>query len=254
MQTARRRLALALDPALLAEGAGFVSLDPWQRDVLQDRDRNVLLNCSRQSGKSTVSALLAVDALLHRDNALVLIASPTLRQSQELARKVRAILDALGELSPPTKQESTLSLELVTGARLVCLPGTETSARSWSAVSTLIVDEASRCADALYHALRPVLATSRGRVVLLSTPHGRRGFFYNEWVDGVNWHRVRITAHECSRIDPAWLAEERASLPAHVFSAEYLCEFMDDNAAVFGAQYIQAAMRDDVRPLWGTAA
>ena len=249
MTLANRRLALALDPALLAESIGMVA-DEWQRDVLREREQHLLLNCSRQSGKSTVTALRAVDELLRRADALVLVASPTLRQSQELARKVREILSALGALAPPVAQESALSLELITGARLVCLPGSETSARSWSAVTLFIVDEAARCTDELYHALRPVLATSGGRIVLLSTPHGRRGFFWREWTEGIGWKRVRITADMCPRISRDWLEEERASLPAYVFAAEYLCEFTDSGETVFGSEYIYAAVREDVRPLW----
>lgn len=242
------RLALALDPALLAEAAGLAP-DEWQRETLRDR-RDVILNCTRQGGKSTVAALLAVDEMMHRAPALVLVASPTLRQSQELARKVRATFSALGPVAPPMAQESALSMELVNGSRMVCLPGSETSARSWSAVSLFIVDEAARCSDDLYHALRPVLATSGGRIVLLSTPHGRRGFFFREWTEGAGWNRVRITATDCPRIPRDWLDEERASLPPHVFAAEYMCEFTDTTFNVFGAEHVYAALRDDVRPLW----
>jgi hypothetical protein len=45
----------------------------------------------------------------------------------------------------------------------------------------LIVDEASRVQDALYQGIRPMLAVSGGRIVLLSTPWGKRGFFFEEW-------------------------------------------------------------------------
>lgn len=121
-------------------------------------------------------------------------------------------------------------------------------------MTTFIVDEAARCTDETYHALRPVLATSGGRIVLLSTPHGRQGFFFREWIEGRGWHRVSITADLCNRIPADWLAQERDSLPPHVFASEYLCQFTDIATAVFGSEFIYAALREDVRPLWETAA
>ncbi len=248
--TVKRRLAVDLDRASIAELVGIV-LDPWQSDALRDVVSNIILLCSRQSGKSTVAAFLAVLELLSDPAALVLLCGPTLRQAGELRRKTLDILTALGPVAPPIVQVSALSLELSTGARVVCLPGSETSARSWSNVSLFIVDEASRCSDDLYHALRPTIATSGGRIVLLSTPNGRRGFFFREWSEGgANWRRVRITAEQCPRITPAFLAEEKASLPAHVFASEYLCSFADIEN-VFGTAYIDAAFRDSIRPLWG---
>jgi phage terminase large subunit-like protein len=58
----------------------------------------VLLNCSRQSGKSTVAASLAVYEALALPGALVLLLSPSLRQSQELFRKT---LDVQTSSEPP---------------------------------------------------------------------------------------------------------------------------------------------------------
>lgn len=241
---------MVLDPAVILPLAGIGEADPWQRTVLRGREHDWLLLCCRQSGKSTVTAGVAVDTLLHQPGALVLIASPTQRQSQELRRKVETILTALGPLAPSLTQRSALSLELATGSRLVCLPGSEVAARSWSAVALLVIDEAARLSDTVYHALRPVLAASQGRTVLLSTPAGRRGFFFEEWTNGAGWHRVQVTAEECPRITAAFLAEERAALPATVFASEYLCSFDTDATNPFGTEFILAALRDDVVPLW----
>ncbi len=76
-----------------------------------------------------------------------------------------------------------MTLRLENGSRIVSLPGTEGTVRGFSGVALLIVDEASRVDDALYHAVRPMLAVSHGKLVLLSTPWGKRGFFYREWAE-----------------------------------------------------------------------
>ena len=55
-----------------------------------------------------------------------------------------------------------------------------------------------------------MLAVSRGKLWLLSTPHGKRGFFYEMWkAGGRGWMRIRVPATECPRISQRFLAEER---------------------------------------------
>ena len=206
-------LALALDPVTLARRAG-IEPDPWQRDVLRANARQTILLCSRQSGKSTVSAVLAVHEAVYRDAALVLVLSPSLRQSQELFRKALDVYRALDRVAPPSA-ESKLTLELDNGSRIVSLPGKEATIRGFSGVTLLIEDEASRVPDALYQSIRPMLAVSGGRIVLLSTSFGKRGHFYREWTEGgPGWQRVEITAEDVPRIPAAWLAAERERIGA----------------------------------------
>lgn len=244
------RLAMALDPVVLAERADLVP-DPWQADVLRSDVAQLALLCSRQAGKSTVSALLAVHEALFRAPALVLLLAPALRQSQELFRKIRDVLAALGDEATEVTAESALGLEFANGSRIVCLPGKEATIRGFSSVALLIVDEASRVADALYQSVRPMLAVSGGRIALLTTPFGKRGFFYEEWErGGPDWHRVRITAHDVPRIDPVWLEQERGRIGDFWWRQEYLCEFVETDDQVFSYDLVTAAVSDDIQPLF----
>jgi hypothetical protein len=115
-------LARALDPVRLARAAGLEP-DRWQADVLRRRAPQTILLASRQSGKSTTTALLSVDEALHHAPALVLLLAPALRQSQELYRRVRDVLAALGEAVPEYERDTALSLELANGSRIVCREG-----------------------------------------------------------------------------------------------------------------------------------
>src|SRR3712207_2598818 len=99
MATLASDLALALDPVALARRAG-IEPDPWQADVLRSASPRQLLNCCRQSGKSTTVAVLAVHTALYDPGALVLLLSPTERQSSELFKKCTAIYRALGRPVP----------------------------------------------------------------------------------------------------------------------------------------------------------
>ncbi len=244
-------LALALDPVRLAARAGL-DPDPWQADLLRADTRQAILLCSRQSGKSTTTAILATHQAVYTPSSLVLLLSPSLRQSQELYRKVRDVYAAVGGDVPRPSEESALRLELANGSRVVSLPGKEATVRGFSGVALLIVDEASRVPDALYQAVRPMLAVSGGRLVLLSTPFGKRGFFHQEWsAGGLGWKRVKVTAADCPRIPADWLAAERATIGDWWFDQEYDCEFKDAVDSYFRGEDIEAMASADIRPLFG---
>ena len=237
------------DPALIMELAGLPP-DPWQKRLLRSSSTRSLLLCCRQGGKSTATAALALWVALLEPPALILLLSPTLRQSGELFRdKVVRLYNALGRPGG-TVQESALAMALANGSRIVSLPGDEKNIRGYSGVSLLIVDEASRVEDALYYTVRPMLAVSRGQMVCLSTPHGKIGWFYEAWTGSEPWDRYRVLATECPRITPEFLAEERRNLGPRWFAQEYMCSFEDVIDAVFAYEDIQAALCDDLEPLF----
>lgn len=247
--TFAQSLALMLDPTGVLRAQGMPP-DPWQRDLLLGNDPCVLLNCSRQSGKSTTVAALAVHQLLARPGSLVLLVSPSERQSCELYRKVVAGYRALGQPAPASHANHT-ELELVTGSRLVALPGREDTIRSYSGVSLLILDEASRVPDDLYRSVRPMLAVSRGRLIALSTPFGQRGWFHDEWVGDGPWKKVHVPWTMCPRITEEFIREEtRAMGPAWV-DQEYCGRFTTLEGRVYPE--FDDAVVDDV-PLPGPKA
>lgn len=244
--------ALREDPRRLFTQAGL-SPDPWQEELLTSPMRNTLLLCSRQAGKSTTAAALALRVALLRPGSPVLVLSPTLRQSGELFRKIAHQFTRLGR-PVGVVRESVLQVEFANRSRILSLPGSEATVRGFSEVAMLIIDEAARVQDPLYFAVRPMLAVSRGTLVALSTPFGKRGWFHDEWHGEGEWNRVRITANECPRITKEFLAEERRALGERYFVQEYLCEFTETIDSVFRWEDIQAAISDEVEPLFGPNA
>lgn len=247
-------MSMALDLASALDGAAFaarcgVTPDPWQRDLLQQRPPRALLNCSRQSGKSTVCQLLALHTALY-SNGLTVVASPSMRQSGEFVRECKRLFSNLKD-GPGLVGNSVLRLEFESGARIVALPGSEATIRGLSNVKLLIVDEASRVPDDLIAALKPMLAVSNGSLVALSTPAGKRGFFYTYWTNGdPAWTRISVPASACPRISKEFLAAERKELGEARYSEEYELAFIDNGTAAFSTSIIDQAFSDEVRPLW----
>jgi hypothetical protein len=240
---------LRKDPARILSEAG-IPPDPWQANLLRSHCGRMLLLCSRQAGKSTTAAAVALREALLRPGSLVLLLSPTLRQSSELfADKVVRLYNALGR-PVEANLESALRMELANGSRVVSLPGDEKSIRGYSGVRLLVVDEASRVGDALYFTIRPMLAVSRGKLVCLSTPFGKRGFFFDAWHGEGSWTRVKVTADQCPRITREFLAEEERELGPRWYRQEYHCSFEDAVDSVFTHADVMAACADDLAPLF----
>jgi hypothetical protein len=223
--------------------------DPWQERLLRADAPRALLLCARQTGKSTATAFLALKAALLEPGTTVLVISQSLSQSSELLRKVTGRLDRLGRPAGVAATSAT-KLELGNGSRVLSLPGSEATIRGFSA-GLLIVDEAARVQDALLAGVRPMLAATGGRFVALSTAFARRGWFHALWTGGgAGWLKLSVTARDCPRISPDFLAEEERVLGRRWFAMEYLNEFQDDVAAVFGAGDVRAALTSAVTPLF----
>jgi hypothetical protein len=182
--------------------------------------------------------------------ATVIVASPGERQSGEWMHKAEEMVERL-DIRPRGDGYNKLSLLLPNGSRIIGLPGTEARVRGFSALSMLVIDEASRVPDELYRALRPMLAVSDGDLWLMSTPNGKQGFFYESWEHGgEDWLRVSVPATECPRIGKRFLEEQRSVMGMAWFQQEHMCEFVDGTAGVFDRAVVERALDDDVLPLW----
>jgi hypothetical protein len=240
----------AIDPVAFArQRLGFIP-DAVQSGVLDLTVTRGILNCSRQWGKSTLTAVKAVHQAVSHPDALIIVLSPCERQSGEFVRKASLFARRLG-IRPRGDGDNAISLLFPNGSRIVGLPGTEATIRGFSAVSLMLIDEASRVPDDLYKAVRPMLAVGGGSLWLMSTPFGQRGFFHDVWTaGGPKWTRIKATGPECERIPADFLEEERQALGDRWFRQEYLCEFLATEDMLFDIEMVRARFNDDIQPLF----
>jgi hypothetical protein len=234
-------LVLGADQVMFAEHRLKFFPDQWQGRLLRSTSRQLLLNVTRQGGKSTVTAVLALHTALREPGSLILLGSPSQRQSRELFIKVMGFLKSL-EPAEALDEDNRLSVTLKNGSRIVSLPGDAKTVRGFSAPSLVIEDEAAQVPDELYVAIRPMLATSGGRLILMSTPFGKLGHFYEAWTEGEGWERIKISGSECSRIPRSFLDAELKAMGPMLFSQEYQNEFIDEETGAFMTDLVAAAL------------
>lgn len=242
-------IRLALDPAALFEAVVGLP-DPWQKKALRSPSKRQLYLASRQSGKSSVAAIKALHRAMFDDGALVLLVSPSLPQSQEIFRKC---LTAYRDLGRPlgVTAESALRLELGNGSRIISLPGSPNTNVGYSA-SLVVLDEAARTPSELVEGMLPTIAVTGGSIIALSTPAGRRGWFFELWSSPNvgEWERFRTTADEVPRISEDVIEEARMTRGDRHVRQEYFCSFEADTMMYFDPDDLDRSLVDDDEPLW----
>jgi hypothetical protein len=118
-----RRLTIPADRSEFAHALGMVP-DAWQERLFSSDAPRVLMNCARQTDKSTAAGVLALHEALIVPGALVLILAPAERQAKELFSKVAGFYHTLGHPIPADSYRK-LGVELTNGSRIEALPGTE---------------------------------------------------------------------------------------------------------------------------------
>ncbi|MGC4056401.1 MAG: hypothetical protein QM757_46985 [Paludibaculum sp.] len=251
-KVAERVRAMAVGPAPMRkpsdwawEEFGFEA-DPRQKEVLDTPARRVLLCCSRQWGKSTVTALRALHFARHHPGSTTLCVTPSQRQSGLFLEKVQRYLQ--GPVARDTRDAA--SVKLPNGSSIIGLPAQEATIRGFDNVGFLILDEAAMIDDNVYTATRPMRVLSDGLLWMISTPHGQSGFFHDAWHDGdAGWARFRVPAGECARFSPDVLAQERIALGERMYAQEYLCEFLPSDQQMIPAHLVDSAVTSAEEPL-----
>lgn len=268
-------LLSSMSPASYLTSLGWMP-HPWQQHVLSSDSRRIMLNCNRQAGKSTVTAAIAWQHAKYNPNSLILLFAPTERQTKELMEKIMEFAKLDPELV--LVEDAVTSKRLANGSRIVALPGSERNIRGFSGPDVIVLDEASRIPDELYRAVRPMMAMANTKLIAMSTPFGKRGWWYDEWKGSPRWEKYHVKApveivglnelrpavdeaewslrraeegvvayYSPRHYDFDFMLDEFESMPDWWFRQEYLGEFMEAEDAVFRVSDIDAAFdADDV--------
>jgi len=235
---------LAAMPVSRMEFAQRVGFNPqgWQVAAIESEGDRMIFNVTRQGGKSSTAAVIALHETLTPDS-LALIAARDEGKSKEMLRKIRRFCS---RSSQRPIAESKTAIEFANGSRILALCGAEGAARGFSAASLVIIDEAARVSLELLDAISPTLAVKEGRLLVLSTPFGKRGFFYDLWHGDNHWEKHTAICTECPWLSPRFLEGERERMTEAKFAQEYLSEFRETSESAFSYSDVEAAFQESV--------
>lgn len=251
-------------------------MDSWQKEAMKHKG-SMALRCGRQTGKSETISEKAFRFSTENRGTTTLVVAAAQRQSSLIFEKINAKIkikheeilekylktwrksnpnitlkkDELREIelkhglyeSMPTQTKIILN----NGSRIYCLPTGKTGAyiRGFT-IDLLIADEAAYIPQNVWMAILPMIAVSKqtrgfGWIILLSTPFGKGGFFYDCCHDK-DFKQFHVKSEDCKRISKDFLRKERERLTRAEYSQEYMAEFVEEFAQLFPSELIKKQM------------
>lgn len=224
-------------------------LDRWQREVLAHKG-SIAIRAGRQVGKSTVIGIKAAQFARDYPGTTTLVIAASHNQSKWLFEKIKGEIeemidkDEIGYEEDPTLTRVVLS----NGSRIYALPAGRTGYFIRGlAIDLLIADEAAFMSEEVWRAVIPMIAVSKskrglGWIILLSTPYGKGGYFYECCMDG-DFRHFHLSSEECPRIPDSFLAKEKKRMSKAEYAQEYLGEFIDEWNQFFPTKTIKKCMQ-----------
>lgn len=220
------------------------TLDDFQKKVLETKG-NITLRSGRQVGKSTIISIKVGDFAMNNKNKEVLVIASVERQAFHLFDKILNYIMTINKnLIKKGKDRPTKSkIKLKNGSIIRCLPTglTGHGIRGFT-IDLLIADEAAFIPQEVWAAVTPMLAVTKGDIILLSTPFGRQGYFYRSFSDD-SFTKFHLSSEDCPRIDKDYLQRERERMTKLQYSQEYLGEFIDEILQYFPTELVKKVCR-----------
>jgi len=209
-----------------------IKLDKWQTAVLNEDKKNITIRAGRQVGKSTIIGLKVFFYAQEYEGKTILVVAASQRQSGLLFEKIKSFFV---EFAPDLIQEEPTLTRLIlkNGCRIYSLPAGRSgyTIRGFS-IDLLIADEAAYIAEPVWIALIPMLAVTKGKLILLSTPFGRGGYFFDSFGD-IDFKQFHLSSEDCPRIPKEFLNKEKTRMTRNEYAQEYLGEFMEEFNQLF---------------------
>lgn len=212
----------------------------YQTKLLRDNKKRLVACMGRQSGKTTTIAIKAIHFALTNDGVTVLITSPSLRQSMIMFSRISNLVFTTPARNRIVRATRT-TIQFNNRSEIIALPASENLLRGYTA-HMIVCDEAAFMPEKLItNVVFPMISTTDGHAIFLSTPWGRNHFFYRAFMNP-NYSVHRVKSSECPLIKPEFLKEMRRNMTEDAFKMEYMAEFVESSTAYFSQDLIRSCV------------
>jgi len=199
---------------------------PYQAKLLEDYEKRIVACMGRQTGKTTTIAMKAIYFTYTSPNVTVLITAPSLRQSMIMFDRIATFVYSSARLRNKVVRATRTLIHFENGSRIIALPCSENLLRGYTA-NMVICDEASWIPEeVITQVLFPMLTTTQGYAIFLSTPWDKNHFFYRAFVNpAYKVHKVK--SEQCPLVTKEFLDEMRQNMTREAYLMEYEAEFVE---------------------------
>jgi hypothetical protein len=214
------------NPTLFAEHLLNFKPYPYQQRLLNDPSKRIVACMARQTGKTTTIAAKAIHFAYTHPNTTTLIISPSLRQSMIMFDKIQTLTTQNQLLTKSITRKTHTIIQLTNNSQIIALPCSENLLRGYTA-QLAICDEAAFIPEkTITQIIFPMLSTTNGTAIFLSTPWDKNHFFYRAFLNpAYSTHKTKSA--ECPQIKPEFLQEMQQNMTHESFLMEYEAEFVE---------------------------
>ncbi len=231
-------LKLKDSPAIFAQAILHFKPFSYQEKLLNDNAERIIACMGRQTGKTTTIATKAVHYAFTHPNTTTLIVSPSLRQSMIMFDKVLQFVQSNKFLQKSVTRKTRTIIQLTNNSTIIALPCSEHLLRGYTA-HLAIADEAAFIPEGvLTEIIFPMLSTTKGTAIMLSTPWDKNHFFYKAFLNpAYSTHKIRSA--ENPLIPETFLAEMAQNMTTEAYKREYQAEFTEAASCYFPQELIR---------------
>ena len=233
-ETTPANIIVPEDPVVFAQDFFGFQVKEYQASLLRDKSKRIVVRWSRQAGKTTCIALRAIWFACAYPKTLTLIVAPTLRQSMIMSDRIQDFLSSV----PKEKRSMLLdriqrtTIRFQNGSKIVALPNSPQLLRGYTANQCIAEESAFFKDDQLvfYNVLYPMLSTTDGTLIAISTPWSKESVFYR-MCQSSEFSRHIVTCEDVIKsglVKQSFIDEMRTLLPFERFQREFMSEFMED--------------------------
>ncbi len=229
---------LTEEPCLFAQLLLNFKPFPYQEELLNDNSERIVACMGRQTGKTTTIATKAIHYAFTHPKTTTLIVSPSLRQSMIMFDKILNFTQSNPILRKSVTRKTHTLIQLSTGSQIIALPCSEHMLRGYTA-NLAICDEASFIPESIItEIIFPMISTTKGTTILLSTPWDKNHFFYKAFLNpGYSTHKIPST--ENPLIPHEFLEEMKQTMTEDAYKREYEAEFIEASTSYFQQELIR---------------
>lgn len=209
---------------------------PIIKACLNEEDKFIIFNASRQSGKTLSACIVAIYWALQSKGQHIMIVSPTDSQARKIYKQMIQMLEPIIKFAVKNYKAQSGDSEIAFNNNSVILfrsAASENSLRGYSN-SHLILDECAFIKEEVWNTILAPTLTVRGKKVFFcSTPKGKNFFYklFRRGMDGETGYRsFKLTYESNPYANIDFIKEQQEILPYEIFAQEYLGEFVDQSS------------------------
>jgi len=230
---------------MFAEAILGLNLFSYQAELLRSTSKRIVACWARQTGKTTTIAVKVIHFAFTNAKTTTLIVSRGLRQSMIMFGIIENLIMKHPILRKSVTKSTRTQIQLTNGSQITALPcGPDGASLRGFTADLVVMDEAAFMPeDVIASVIFPMLATTNGTAIMLSTPWGRDHIYYRSFKNPNYWSQ-HVKAEQCPLITPAFLEEQRRDIGELRYKMEYDAEFVEDENSFFKQDLIRQCIED----------